>query len=57
MDRLFDQAMSDETASWHLDEIGVWERHAVDDEGEPLTDLQTATMQALAASPRKRQTR
>ncbi|WP_375390188.1 RNA degradosome polyphosphate kinase [uncultured Amnibacterium sp.] len=47
MDRQFDQAMSDETASWHLDEIGVWTRHALDEEGNPLTDLQVATQQAL----------
>jgi polyphosphate kinase len=57
MDRLFDQAMSDGTASWHLDEIGVWERWSVGADGEPLTDLQTATMQALTANPRKRQAR
>jgi polyphosphate kinase len=55
MDRLFDEAMSDSTSSWHLDEIGVWERHSVGDDGEPLTDLQTATQQAL--SVRKRTSR
>jgi polyphosphate kinase len=57
IDRLFDLAMSDSTASWHLDEIGVWDRHAVDDDGEALTDLQAATMQALSVHPRKRQAR
>jgi polyphosphate kinase len=55
LDRLFDLAMSDETSSWHLDEIGVWERHAISDGGEPHIDLQTATQQAL--STRKRQSR
>lgn len=55
LDRLFDQAMSDATASWHLDEIGVWDRFAVGEDGEPLTDLQLATQQAL--STRKRQSR
>ena len=55
LDRLFDLAMSDETSSWHLDEIGVWERHALSDSGEPHIDLQTATQQAL--STRKRQAR
>ncbi|RIX30487.1 RNA degradosome polyphosphate kinase [Amnibacterium setariae] len=55
LDRLFDLAMSDDTASWHLDEIGVWERHAVSDEGEPHVDLQVATQQAL--STRKRTNR
>ncbi|MGT2426131.1 RNA degradosome polyphosphate kinase [Amnibacterium kyonggiense] len=57
LDRLFDLAMSDDTASWHLDDIGVWERHALSDGGEPHVDLQAATMQALSANPRKRQTR
>ena len=28
--------MSDKTASWRLDESGVWERHAVDEDGKPL---------------------
>jgi polyphosphate kinase len=55
IDRLFDLAMSDGTASWHLDEIGVWTRHATDEDGEPLVDLQSATMQALTT--RKRQAR
>lgn len=55
LDRLFDLAMSDETSSWHLDDIGVWERHAISDAGEPHIDLQTATQQAL--STRKRQAR
>ena len=53
LDRLFDAAMSDSTASWHLDEIGVWTRHAHDEDGVPLTDLQTATMQALGGRKRK----
>ena len=52
LDRLFDLAMSDDTASWHLDEIGVWERHAISDEGEPHVDLQVATQQALSARKR-----
>ena len=41
---LFDLAMSDSTASWHLGENGVWERHATDDDGRPLVDLQYKTM-------------
>ena len=55
LDGIFDMAMSDETASWHLDEVGIWERFANDADGAPLTDLQIATMRAL--SPRKRQIR
>jgi polyphosphate kinase len=49
---LFDLAMSDGTASWHLDEVGIWERHAVDEDGNPLVDLQSAVM--YSASHRKR---
>jgi polyphosphate kinase len=52
---LFDTAMSDRTASWHLDEIGVWERRAYAKDASPLTDLQTALMQQL--THRKRASR
>ena len=41
---LFDLAMSDGTASWHLGAGGVWERHATDADGRPLVDLQDKTM-------------
>jgi polyphosphate kinase len=49
---LFDLAMNDGTSSWHLDADGVWERHAVDEDGNPLVDLQSAVM--YSASHRKR---
>jgi polyphosphate kinase len=49
---LIDLAMSDGTSSWHLDEIGIWERRAVDEDGSPLVDLQSAVM--YSASHRKR---
>jgi polyphosphate kinase len=52
MGELFDLAMSDKTASWHLDDIGVWERHAYTADGAPLVDLQSAVMYQL--SHRKR---
>jgi polyphosphate kinase len=52
MHALFDLAMSDGTSSWHLDEVGIWERRAVDEEGSPLVDLQSAVM--YSASHRKR---
>jgi polyphosphate kinase len=55
LDALFDLAMDETTASWHLDDIGIWTRHATDAEGVALTDLQTATMQAL--TQRKRPSR
>ena len=52
LDALFDLAMSETTSSWHLDEIGIWTRHSHDGDGEPLTDLQTATMHALGTRRR-----
>ncbi|MCU1474562.1 MAG: degradosome polyphosphate kinase, partial [Amnibacterium sp.] len=52
---LFELAMSDGTSSWHLDDIGVWERHGYTKDGTPLTDLQTAVMHQL--SHRKRTVR
>ncbi|MFD1721380.1 RNA degradosome polyphosphate kinase [Amnibacterium endophyticum] len=55
LDALFDAAMSDATASWHLDEVGIWTRHAKGPDGEPLTDLQASVQQAL--SSRRRPTR
>ncbi|MET4157400.1 RNA degradosome polyphosphate kinase [Agromyces sp. PvR057] len=41
---LFDQAMSDSTTSWHLDSDGTWTRHAVDESGHPLEDMQSSLM-------------
>ncbi len=41
---LFDLAMSDRTASWHLGGGGEWVRRAVDEEGRRLVDLQERTM-------------
>lgn len=38
---LVDLSMDDGTASWHLRADGTWERHAVDADGDPLTDLQS----------------
>lgn len=33
-------AVDDRTSSWHLGPDGVWTRHAVDEDGRPLRDLQ-----------------
>lgn len=33
-------AVDDRTSSWHLGPDGVWARHAVDEDGRPLRDLQ-----------------
>jgi polyphosphate kinase len=37
---LMDLSMSDDTASWHLQPDGTWDRHEVGPDGEPLRDLQ-----------------
>ncbi|GAB2978776.1 RNA degradosome polyphosphate kinase [Frigoribacterium salinisoli] len=52
---LFDTAMSDDTASWWLAADGTWTRHARDEEGKPLTDLQNALVRQI--SQRKRSAR
>jgi len=42
------------TASWHLEQDGTWTRHAADDNGVPLRDLQA---HLIANRPRRRGTR
>ncbi|MDQ1215674.1 MULTISPECIES: RNA degradosome polyphosphate kinase [Microbacterium] len=54
---LFDLAMSDSTSSWHLGDGGVWTRHAFDDEGKPLVDLQDRTMAQVQRRRRARAVR
>ena len=53
----FDLAMDDRTSSWHLGRDGVWERHAVDADGKPLTDLQDKTMGMIQRRRRARAVR
>ena len=40
LDELLTLSMDPGTASWHLGPEGRWTRHHLDDEGEPLLDLQ-----------------
>ena len=54
---LFDLAMSDSTSSWHLGDEGVWARHAFDDDGKPLADLQDRTMTHVQRRRRARAVR
>jgi polyphosphate kinase len=54
---LFDLAMSDSTSSWHLGDGGVWTRHAFDDDGKPLVDLQDRTMAQVQRRRRARAVR
>lgn len=50
---LMELAMSDTTASWHLNETGAWTRHHTDESGAPLRDLQTHFIQQAAVRKRK----
>ncbi|MFD5320611.1 RNA degradosome polyphosphate kinase [Streptomyces sp. NPDC127098] len=38
--RLLSTGTSDSSESWHLDQHGDWTRHAFDDEGQPLRNVQ-----------------
>ena len=52
LDALFDLAMSDDTASWWLEESGEWTRHATTGAGEALRDLQNVVMRQISARRR-----
>ena len=52
LDDLFELAMSDDTASWHLDADGSWTRHNRAENGAPLQDMQNVLMKQI--SQRKR---
>ena len=52
LDDLFELAMSDDTASWHLDADGSWTRHNRAENGAPLHDMQNVLMKQI--SQRKR---
>ena len=56
LDRLFDLAFDERTAAWTLAEDGVWTRHHLDENGAPLTDLQTKLQQQAAHRPRSART-
>ena len=46
-------AFDDATASWHLEADGTWRRHATDDSGSPLRDMQD---HLIAVHRRRRET-
>jgi polyphosphate kinase len=52
LEELFDLAMSDETSSWWLGEDGTWSRHARDEHGEPLRDLQVELARRIGSRRR-----
>jgi polyphosphate kinase len=49
MNALFELAMSDAAATWHLGADGAWTRHQYDHNGQPLIDVQDKTMQDVYA--------
>jgi polyphosphate kinase len=57
IDWLFEQAMSDSTASWWLDADGHWERHSRGEDGVLLADLQDAVMRRIGRRRRPRAVR
>lgn len=55
LNELFDEGMSDGTASWWLGADGQWVRHDRNADGAPLSDLQTDLMSQIGS--RRRSTR
>ncbi|MGJ4844445.1 MULTISPECIES: RNA degradosome polyphosphate kinase [unclassified Leifsonia] len=56
LDALFDRAFDERTSAWALDENGTWTRHHLDDNGQPLDDLQNKLMQQISHRPRSTRT-
>ncbi|MCU1438473.1 MAG: polyphosphate kinase [Naasia sp.] len=52
--KLFDLAMSERTAAWHLDADGTWTREHVGATGRPLADMQDVLMREISARRRNR---
>ena len=53
LESLVARGMSDEYSHWKLGSDGRWIRHHLDDEGQPLTDLQSALIEMHAKRRRK----
>ena len=51
---LFELAMSDEAATWHLGADGEWQRHQYAADGKPLIDVQDKTMADVYAKRNSR---
>jgi len=49
IEALFELAMAETSASWHLDSNGTWTRHQFDQDGKPLTDVQEELMKRVTA--------
>jgi polyphosphate kinase len=52
IDSIFTVAMSDDTASWWLDESGLWTHHALAEDGTSLRDSQEVTMREISSRRR-----
>lgn len=52
VNELFDLAMSDSAASWHLDSSGQWQRHQYAQDGTRLVDVQDQLMRDIHAKRR-----
>jgi polyphosphate kinase len=50
---LIERGMSDDYAHWRLSEDGRWTRHHLDDDGQPLADLQATLIETHAKRRRK----
>ncbi|WP_437582449.1 RNA degradosome polyphosphate kinase [Paramicrobacterium sp. CJ85] len=57
IDEMLDLAMDNGTSSWWLEPDGTWTRHATDDAGAPLRDLQDALMAKVSKRKRPRSRR
>jgi polyphosphate kinase len=56
LESLFDLAFDERTATWKLDQDGVWTRHHLDENGKPLVDLQNKLIQQYSHRPRSTRT-
>lgn len=52
LNKMFDLAFNPGTASWSLDHTGTWTRQHLDNQGNPLIDLQNKLMQQISQRPR-----
>jgi polyphosphate kinase len=52
IDHIFEVDMADTTASWWLDETGVWQHHSLAEDGTPLADSQDVLMREISSRRR-----
>ncbi len=54
LENLLNTSIAPDTASWHLDADGVWTRHATNESGRRLRDLQSYLIQTIGTRDRRR---